>query len=149
LVALPVFNEEGELPPGVHRAKLREVLDRFGHGSGQRIAVAERLKRIHELVTSTSKLGRFVVFGSFVSAKEEPNDVDIVLLMGDTFDLAAVAGEAALPFQHMEAGAHFGASIFWTRRSGAVGGEWAMIEYWQIRRQDGTRGIVEIVKEET
>jgi hypothetical protein len=52
-----------------------------------------------------------------------------------------------LVFQHMEADAHFGASVFWTRRSGALGGEQAMVEYWQIRREGGQRGIVEIVSE--
>jgi len=41
-------------------------------------------------------LARFVVFRSFVTAKDEPNDVDIVLLMEDAFDLGAVTGEAAL-----------------------------------------------------
>lgn len=60
--------------------------------------------------------------------------------MEDTFDLAAVAGEAALVFQHMEADAHCGASEFWTKRSGAIGGEQAMIEYWQVRREGGHRG---------
>ena len=50
-------------------------------------------------------------------------------------------------FQHMEADAYFGASVFWTRRSGAIGGEQAMIEYWQVRREGGQRGIVEIVRE--
>ena len=120
---------------------------RFGQGSVQRCAVADRLQRVYQLVTSTGHLARFVVFGSFVTAKEEPNDVDIVLLMEDTFDLASVTGEAALPFQHMEAEAHFGASVFWTCRSGAFGGEQKMIEYWQVRREGGLRGIVEIVRE--
>lgn len=146
-MALPAFNEEGDLPPGVYRATLTEVLERFGQGSVQRYAVADRLKRVYELVASTGLLARFVVFGSFVTAKEDPNDVDIVLLMEDAFDLAALTGEAVLPFQHMEADAHFGASIFWTRRSGAIGGEQAMIEYWQIRRGGGRRGIVEIVRD--
>ena len=135
------------MPPGVHRASLAEVLERFGQGSVQRCAVADRLKRVYQLVTSTGKLARFVVFGSFVTAKDDPNDVDIILLMEDTFDLASVTGEAALPFQHMEADAHFGASVFWTRRSGAIGGEQAMIEHWQVRREGGRRGIVEIVRE--
>jgi len=146
-MALPAFNEEGDLPPGVHRATLPEVLTRFGQGSVQRCAVADRLKRLYQLVSSTGHLARFVVFGSFVTAKEEPNDVDLILLMEDTFDLASVTGEAALPFQHMEADAHFGASVFWTRRSGTIGGEQAMIEYWQVRREGGRRGIVEIVRE--
>jgi hypothetical protein len=146
-MALPAFNEEGDLPPGVHRATLAEVLARFGQGSVRRCAVSDRLNRPHHLVTSTGQLARFVVFGSFVTAKDEPNDVDIILLMEDTFDLAAVTGEAALVFQHLEADARFGASVFWTRRSGALGGEQAMVEYWQVRREGGQRGIVEIVRE--
>jgi uncharacterized protein DUF6932 len=93
-----------------------------GQGSIQRCAVADRLNRLYQLAGSTKQLARFVVFGSFVTAKAEPNDVDIVLLMEDTFDLAAIAGEAALLFQHMEADAHFGASVFWTKRSGLLAG---------------------------
>jgi uncharacterized protein DUF6932 len=90
-----------------------------------------------------------VIFGSFITTKPEPNDVDVVLLMKDAFDLATVTGEAALVFQHMEADTRFGASIFWARCSGAFGGEQAMIEYWQVRREGGRRGIVEIVPEGT
>jgi hypothetical protein len=105
------------------------------------------LTRLYLLLVSTGKLARFVVFGSFVTAKPEPNDVDIILLMEDTFDLASVTGEAALVFQHMEAEVCFGASVFWARRSSAIGGEQAMIEYWQVRREGGLRGIVEIIPE--
>jgi hypothetical protein len=121
------------------------VLQRFGLGTVQRRTVAERLSRIHELAASTRHLARFVVFGSFVTSKAEPRDVDIVMLMEDAFELAALSGEAALLFQHMEAETHFGASVFWTHRSGAIGGEQTMVEYWQIRREGGQRGIVEIV----
>src|SRR5438552_1765830 len=102
-MALPPFNEEGGLPPGVHRATPPEILEHFGQGSVQRRGVADRLNRVYELTNSTGQLARFVIFGSFVTAKDEPNDVDIILLMEDTFDLAAVAGEAALVFQHTEA----------------------------------------------
>lgn len=133
----------------MHRATLRQVLEHFGIGSLQRRAVADRLARIYQLAASTGQLARFVIFGSFVTAKAEPNDVDIILLMENTFDLSAVRGEAALVFQHMEADAHFGASVFWTKRSGAFGGEQAMIEYWQARREGGLRGIVEVVVEES
>ncbi|MEX0715005.1 MAG: hypothetical protein WD066_00380 [Planctomycetaceae bacterium] len=146
-MTLPAFDEGGELPPGIHRATLPEVLQRFGHGSHQRQAVAARLARVYQLVRSTGHAARFVVFGSFVTDKPDPNDVDIVLVMEDSFDLAGVEGEAALVFQHMEADAHFGASIFWATRSGAFGGEQAMLEYWQGRREGGRRGIVEIVGE--
>jgi len=137
------------LPPGVHSATLSEVLVRFGQGSVQRSAVADRLTRLYQLATSTGQVAQVVVFGSFITAKAEPNDIDILLLMEDTFDLAAVTSEAAVVFQHLEAHARFGASVFWTRRSGALGGEQAMIEYWQVRREGGQRGVVEILPEGT
>jgi hypothetical protein len=146
-LSLPPFNEEGDLPPGVYPATLTGVLIRFGQGSIQRQAVANRLKRIYSLVASTGHLARFVLFGSFITAKAEPKDVDILLIMEDSFDLAAVAGEAALVFRHLEADTKFGASVFWTKRSGALGGVQAMIEYWQVRRDGGQRGIIEIVGE--
>ena len=123
------------------------MVQRFGSGALKRRAAADRLSRVYSLVSATGQLARFVVFGSFVTAKPEPNDVDIVLLMEDAFDLASVTGETALVFDHLDAEACFGASIFWTRRSGALGGEEQMVEYWQTRRDGGLRGIVEIVPE--
>jgi hypothetical protein len=144
--SLPPFNDEGDLPPGVFPATLAEIVERFGQGSLQRRAVADRLQRIHELARSTGHLARFVVFGSFVTDKPDPNDVDVILVMDDAFDLAAVSGEAALIFSHQDADSHFGASIFWVRRLAALGGEQAMIEYWQTRREGGRRGIVEILE---
>lgn len=146
-MALPEFNEAGDLPSGVYRATLSEVRERFGQGTVRRRAVVDRLVRIYRLAASTGQLARFVVFGSFVTAKAEPNDVDIVLLMEDSFDLSAVSGEAALVFHHRDAESHLGASVFWAKRSGAFGGEQAMIEYWQVRREGGLRGIVEITAE--
>jgi hypothetical protein len=146
-VTLPAFNEEGDMPPGVYRITLSEALNRFGQGTIQRRAVADRLVRIYQIASATGHLARFVVFGSFVTGKAEPNDVDIILLMEDSFDVGSVTGEAALLFQHMEAATHFGASVFWTPRSGALGGEQAMVEHWQIRRDRGLRGIIEIVPE--
>jgi hypothetical protein len=143
----PAFNDEGDLPVGLYRAGLQEVLDHFGQSSTRRQIIATRLERIYRLACSTGQVARFGVFGSFVTEKEEPNDVDVIMIMEDSFDLASVSGEAALVFQHNEADAHFGASVFWVRRSAALGGEQAMIEHWQVRREGGRRGIVEIVAE--
>jgi hypothetical protein len=143
---LPPFNSAGDLPPGVYPVTLTEALARFGSGSAQRHAVAARLVRIHQLASSTGCLARFVVFGSFVTAKPEPRDVDLILVMKDGFDLATVSAEVAVVFNHSEADAQLGASIFWLCRSGALGGEQALIEYWQTKRGGGQRGILEIVE---
>jgi hypothetical protein len=108
---------------------------------------AQRLERIYRLAAATGHVARFIVFGSFVTAKPDPNDVDVFLLMDDGFDVATITGEARLLFDHAAAQAHFGASVFWLRRLTALGGEQATIEHWQIRRDGGLRGIVEIVPE--
>src|SRR5436309_3272283 len=103
---LPALNEHGDLPLGVHRASLYEVQQRFGTGSRRREAVADRMSRIHSLVRGSGRLARFVVFGSFVTDKIEPQDVDIFMVMDDAFDSANLNGETALVFDHAAADAH-------------------------------------------
>lgn len=71
---LPELTDSGDLPLGVHRASLQETLARFGCGSFQRVAVGERLGRIYRVAATTGQLSRFVVYGSFVTDKPEPND---------------------------------------------------------------------------
>jgi len=103
MVSLPPFTHSGDLPPGVHAASLREVLDRFGTGAILRKAVALRLERIYDMARSTGRVARFVVFGSFVTDKPEPNDVDVFLLMDDAFDASELTGETRLLFDHSAA----------------------------------------------
>ena len=103
-----------------------------------------RLARIYELATSSDQVKRFIVFGSFVSGKAEPNDVDVFLIMHDAFDLSTVTGEARLLFDHAAAQAHFGASIFWLRGLAALPSEEEAVASWQIKRDGTQRGIVEV-----
>jgi hypothetical protein len=144
---LPELTNLGDLPPGVHRSSLRETLDRFAVGHPQRVAVGERLERIYRVARETGHLARCIVFGSFVTDKLAPNDVDLFLIMDDAFNGDSLHGEAALLFDHAAADVHFGASVFWVRRLAAFGGEQATIEYWQAKRGGGRRGIIEIVEE--
>ena len=90
------------------------------------------------------RLRRFVIFGSFVTDKEDPEDVDIFMIMNDEFEVTVLGGDARLLFEHTAAQSHFGCSIFWVRRLAALGGEQAAIEDWQIKRDGTERGIVEI-----
>ena len=145
---LPVFNDNGNLPQGVYRATLSETLNRFGTSSLRRKLVATRLERVYRLALSTGHLFRFIVFGSFITDKEEPNDVDLFMFMEDSFKLSEYTGEVLLLFSdHAGAQARFGASMFWMRRLAALGDEEKAIEDWQVKRDGGKRGIVEIIKE--
>lgn len=143
---LPPIAETGDLPQGIHRASLQEVVGRFGQATAQRKLVAMRLSRVHELAAATGHLKRFIVLGSFVTAKPEPNDVDVFLLMDDAFKLEQVIGEARLTFDHSAAQAYFGASIFWLRRLSALPNEGEAVLGWQLKRDGTRRGIVEVTE---
>jgi hypothetical protein len=140
----PEFNDCGDLPEGIHAATIEEVVHRFAL-TPRRAVIARRLERIYRLARSTGHLARVIVFGSFITAKIEPNDVDIFLLMDDTFDVRQVSAEAALVFDHAAAQNLLGASVFWIRRAAALGGEQATMSHWQRKRDGGKRGIVEVM----
>lgn len=141
---LPPFNAAGDLPPGVHRGTVTEILELFATTSAQRRLVGLRLERVLALLAACAHLSRAIIFGSFVSDKETPNDLDLFLVMDDPFDLAAVAGEARLIFDHSVAQSHFGASIFWVRRMSCFPSEEEMIAGWALKRDGTARGLVEV-----
>lgn len=145
----PEFDKNGDLPVGIHQGTLGEVLQHFGTGSLQRRLMGQRLKRIYKLAYTTGQVARFIVFGSFVTAKVNPGDVDVFLLMEDTFDSKQVRGEVALIFDHLAGHIMEGASIFWIRRQAAIDGEQETVEHWQIKRDKTRRGIVEVINNDS
>ena len=144
-MALQPFDTNGDLPQGVHWATLDEVLARFGHGTPQRQAVTAKFLRIYDLVLRTHKLERFIIYGSYVTAKPDPGDVDIILVMRDDFFLPDCDDEVGTVFDHLRAQAELGASIFWALHSGILLETLdEFIAGWQIKRDKSRRGIVEL-----
>jgi hypothetical protein len=143
---LPRTNEVGDLSPGVYPVTLDELIGRFGSGSEQRRLVTRRLLHIHNLARRTGHLDRMVVFGSYVTNKPAPNDVDIILVMEDNFRVESCPIEAKGLFDHSTAQARYGVSIFWVR-PGLLIGETIeeFVSYWQIKRDGSKRGIVEVI----
>ena len=145
----PEFDDNGDLPTGIHQATLAEVLQHFGTGSIQRRLVGQRLARIYKLAKSTGQVARFIVFGSFVTAKHDPGDVYIFMLMENSLDLNRVRSEAAIIFDHLAVQNVEGASVFWIRRLAAIDGEQEALEHWQIKRGNTRRGIVEVISDDS
>lgn len=80
--ALPAFDRNGNLPPGVYTEELGHIGKRFGWNS-QRRKLLEGLKRaVRNLAAAGVK--EIWIDGSFVTAKELPADIDGVwLVKGD------------------------------------------------------------------
>ena len=131
------MNRNGDLPDGIHVATLRDISAAFGSSGHARELLFQRLLRIHRIASVTRHLVRFVVYGSFVTGKPIPNDVDVFMVFDDAFDASACNAEQLLLLDHATADAYFGASVFWLRRPAAFGGEQATIEFWQTKRDGG------------
>jgi len=78
---IPEFDENGYLPPGVHRATSIEVQARFGTSTEIRRVQMESLRWMLDLVAQAS-IARVIINGSWVTDEPEPIDIDCVLLAG-------------------------------------------------------------------
>lgn len=98
---IPDFRDDGYLPEGLYAATEADVTFRFGSSTPRRRRLILRLRRWLEL-TQLTHARRFLVDGSFVTAKTEPNDIDAVILLADDFQQQVSSGlEAALELEQM------------------------------------------------
>jgi hypothetical protein len=83
-MGIPKLGRQGLLPEGVHRATLEEVRQAFGGGTARRV---ELMLALEEAVERARKAGvnRILLNGSFVTAKKEPRDVDVVFRVSEPF----------------------------------------------------------------
>jgi hypothetical protein len=88
---IPALTSEGYLPPGIHECTLEELEERFGRF--QRTDVRPRLfadlQRFVRAVKVTGFFVAIVIDGSFVSSKDAPNDVDVILVFQSGHDFHA------------------------------------------------------------
>lgn len=137
---LPVFEETGNLPPGIHTASWEEACERFG-GSDWRRALLDGL---HEALLSLRAAGCRKVYlnGSFVSNKPHPNDFD------GCWDVdgvrAADLDPTLLRFENGRVAqkAKFGGELFPASFEATASGE-TYLDFFQIDKRTGARkGIV-------
>ena len=98
---IPDFRVDGYLPDGLHLTTEADVTFRFGSSTPRRRRLILRLRRWLELARIT-RARRFLVDGSFVTAKREPHDIDAVVLLADDFAEQVSQGlDAALELEEM------------------------------------------------
>jgi hypothetical protein len=117
----------------------------FGTGTPQRQAVTASLLRLYNLVKATNHLERFIIFGSYVTTKLAPNDVDLFLVMAEAFDVNDWEEETRAVFAHAQAQSRFRASVFWVTRSTSRTNIESLPTAWQTTRDQTRRGIVEVI----
>src|SRR5437867_12904885 len=100
-LAIAQFRADGYLPEGLYLASEAEVTFRFGASTRRRRRLALRLRRWVELARQIGGQ-RLLLDGSFVTAKEEPHDLDAAILLPADFEQQIEAGsEPALELEEM------------------------------------------------
>jgi predicted nucleotidyltransferase len=88
---IPELNENGLLPEGVHEASMDEMREAFGRfqRSDRRPSLFAKLAQFMAEVRSAGVIAAVIVNGSFVTSKDEPSDVDMLLVLHDDHDFDA------------------------------------------------------------
>lgn len=141
---LPEFTSEGDLPVGVHSSGWNEFRSRFGTPTLRRAWLFGRLEALIALAAGTGKLRRVFVWGSFVTTKPSPKDLDILLLMSEDFEVASIAPAAQTIFDSTRARLLFNSDVFWARESLGQETLALWLETYQTSRTFRKRGIVEL-----
>ncbi len=140
---LPEFASGEDLPAGVHVTDWQGFRSRFGAGTPRRLWLFGRFQALVELAASTGRLRRVFVWGSFVTAKPVPRDIDVLLIMDADFEVDRAPLPAHIVFDSIHSKLLFEADVFGARAS--IGEEvlqmW--LETYQVSRILGKRGIVE------
>lgn len=85
---IPPFRSDGYLPEGIYVCSEVDMLFRFGSSNRRRRRLVLRLRRWIDLGRKVGAL-RLLADGGFVTAKEEPHDIDTVIFLPRDFYPAA------------------------------------------------------------
>lgn len=71
---MPPFNKLGYLPPGVYEISWKDLMERFATNQRRQRIITGLAAALRKLAIAGCT--RVIIGGSFISAKEEPNDFD-------------------------------------------------------------------------
>ena len=95
---IPDLDADGLLPVGIHEATIDDVRTSFGQfqRTDRRAHLFERLDAFIVQARSTGLIVALIVNGSFVTGKDEPSDIDLVLVLRGDHDFKVELS----PFQY-------------------------------------------------
>ena len=142
---IPAFDQDGNLPPGIHVATWKELQERFAK-TAHRSVLLRRLRRAASILRSVG-CTRIYIDGSFVTSKPKPNDVDVAwepagVDVAKLLALEPVFGDFA--DQRSAQKAKFSAEFFPSSAAADLAGS-TFLEFFQIDKSTSkAKGIIAI-----
>jgi hypothetical protein len=89
---------DGVLPEGIHSCTIEEIEKVFGkfNRSDKRVRLTEKLRAYIGEAQKVGNTVALIVDGSYITAKPEPSDIDLILVLQENFDIA----QEVSPFEY-------------------------------------------------
>jgi hypothetical protein len=144
VTALPEFRADNWLPDGHYTVSWEVVIERFGGTMGSRRAfLTQRLLALRDALRQHQVSGIMVLNGSFISARREPNDFDVLLIAPADIQSRKDTEPALEELLDAQKSEEKGYSLFYvSEQSPALE---IMRGIWDISKEGHTKGVVEVV----
>ena len=121
-----------------------EISQQYGESTPRRQFLCSRLHTVIQLLAATRALRRLYLFGSFVTGKPAPRDLDCLAVMATGFTMATLSSPVLEVFQHDLCRLYYYTGVFWVTE--AVGQEQidAMLQVFSHDRHGLSQPIVEV-----
>jgi hypothetical protein len=142
-LAIPDFREDGWLPVGHHTATWEEVSERFdGTAGGRRAILTERLLKLRDDLRACGVSGIIVLDGSYISAKLEPGDFDLLLIAPADIQVRKDTNPSLADILDAEASEQRGYSLFYIPDDSPM--QEMLRGLWDFSKEGVPKGIVEV-----
>lgn len=84
---LPALRANGTLPLGVHSATLDKLFAAFPGTTAKRLALNDALTRCVDTIKRLNLASQIAVDGSYITDKPDPEDIDMVVLTPDVYQM--------------------------------------------------------------
>jgi len=142
-MALPPFRADGWLPSGHHAATWEDVFVRFGGTQENRRALlTERLRQLCDDLRACGVTGTLLLDGSYISAKAEPGDFDLLLIAPANIQVQKDANPSLTDLLDAEASERRGYSLFYIPENSPA--REMLRGLWNVSKEGVEKGVVEV-----
>jgi hypothetical protein len=142
---IPPFDEDGDLPPGIHRANWEQFHHRFCifARSDRRLRLCDQIQQMAEQARASGIVERLIFGGSFITATQEPNDFDVLIILRPGTKASRVRPVDRWLVYGRLARRAFGGDIFPITEGSAGLNE--AVEFFSRSRSGKEVGVVEVI----
>ena len=123
---------------------LEEIRQRYGESTPRRQFLCIRLQTVVRLLVETGQLRHLYIFGSFVTAKPTPGDLDCFAVMASGFTTEHLTPPHLEVFQHDVCRLLYQIDIFWVIEAVAREHREAMLNVFSRDREGTPQPIIEV-----